>query len=197
MLADEHPKTMTDEEYLQSEVLSHVKREYIDGRVYAMAGAGPNHNRISVNISSEFQRHLKGMPCETYMADMKVRSGNDYFYPDVMVDCASLERIGQFTTSPILIIEVLSKSTRKNDTTIKLMRYINMESLQEYVLIEQDSVCVHVLRKTNNWLSEYFYLGDTVTFESIGLSLAVEEIYDRVDNDDMREFRQQKQNLPD
>ncbi len=102
-----------------------------------------------------------------------------------------------FSTTPLIIVEVLSKSTRKTDLTVKLLRYINMESLQEYVLIEQDIVSVQVLRRTKNWLSEYYFLGDAVTFESIGLTLTVAEIYDRVDNADMREFRQQNKPLLD
>jgi hypothetical protein len=57
-------------------------------------------------------------------------------------------------------------------------------------LIEQDIVSVQVLRKNKHWLPEYFFLGDSVTFESIGLTLPVEDIYDRVDNNEMTEFRQ-------
>jgi Uma2 family endonuclease len=94
-----------------------------------------------------------------------------------------------FSTSPKIIVEVLSRSTRKTDTTTKLVRYINLPSLLEYVLIEPDMVSVQVLRKSNHWRSEYFFLDDLVNFESIGLTLSVEEIYDRVDNADMNEFR--------
>jgi Uma2 family endonuclease len=110
---------------------------------------------------------------------------------DVLVDCGKLSSEDYFSTSPLIIVEVLSKSTRKIDSTTKLLRYINMESLQEYVLIEQDIVSVQVLRRANHWLSEYYFLGDEVTFASIGLTLTVAEIYDRVDNADMREFAQQ------
>ncbi len=180
---------MTEEEYLQSELASEFKREYIDSQVYAMAGAKHNHNCISMNIAREFSNHLKGTPCATFMADIKVRLGKDYVYPDVLVDCGNMSGDDYFSTSPVIIVEVLSKSTRIRDTTTKLIRYINLPSLLEYVLIEQDLVSVQVLRKNNHWQSEYFYLGDKVTFKSIGLALAVEDIYDRVDNADMNEFR--------
>jgi Uma2 family endonuclease len=180
---------MTEEEYLQSELTSEVKREYIDGQVYAMAGAKHNHNFILMNIAREFSNHLKGTPCAVFMADTKVRLGKDYVYPDVLVDCSKMSGDDYFSTSPVIIVEVLSKSTRMRDTTTKLIQYINLPSLKEYVLIEQDFVSVQVLRKSKHWQPEYFYLGDSVTFESIGLSLTVEEIYDRVDNADMNEFR--------
>jgi len=182
---------LTEEEYLKSELTSEIKREYIDGRVYAMAGAKHNHNFISGNIYRKFGNHLEGTPCATFMADTKVRLGKDYVYPDVLVDCGKMSGDDYFSTSPVIIVEVLSKSTRKMDATAKLVRYINLPSLQEYAMIEQDFVSVELLRRNSHWRPNYFFLGDAVTFESIGLTLTVEEIYDRVDNQDMNEFRQQ------
>lgn len=194
MALNETTRTLqiSEEEYLKSELISEFKREYIDGHVYAMAGAGYNHNCISGNISSNFINHLKGTSCTTFIADMRVRLGKDYVYPDVLVDCGEMKGNDYISTTPMIIIEVLSKSTRKKDTTQKLLRYINTPSLLEYVMIEQDIVSVQVLRKNNNWKPEYYYLSDSVTFSSIDLTLTVEEIYDRVDNNDMREFRQEK-----
>ena len=190
MSAIEQAIRLTEEEYLQSEENSETKREYIDGCVYPMAGAGYNHNCISANISRKFGYHLEGTPCATFIADMKLQIGKDYVYPDVFVDCSAMTGNDSFSTSPVIIVEVLSKATRKTDLTVKLLRYINLPSLQEYVLIEQDFVSVQVLRRANHWRSEYFFLGELVTFTSIGLTLSVAEIYDRVDNADMREFRQ-------
>lgn len=181
---------LSEEEYLATEPASEVKREYIDGQVYAMAGAGYNHNCISANMLRELGNHLKGTPCATFMADIKVRLGKDYVYPDVLVDCSKMSGDDYFSTSPVIIVEVLSRSTRKTDTTTKLIRYINLPSLQEYVLIEPDIVSVQVLRRSKHWMPEYFFLGDAVRFESIGLTLPVADIYDRVDNTDMNEFRQ-------
>ncbi|GAB4262634.1 MAG: Uma2 family endonuclease [Methylomicrobium sp.] len=180
---------LSEEEYLASEPASKVKREYIDGRIYAMAGAGYNHNCVAANVLRKFGNHLEGTPCATFMADIKVKLGRDYVYPDVLVDCSKMSGSDLFSTSPVIIVEVLSRSTRKTDTTTKLIRYINLPSLQEYVLIEPDIVSVQVLRRSKNWLPEYFFLGDEVRFESIGLTLPVEDIYDRVDNPDINEFR--------
>jgi len=181
---------LSEEEYLKSELTSETKREYIDGQIYAMAGAGFNHNCISANIARKFGNHLEGTPCATFMADMKVKLGKNFFYPDVLVDCNKMAGNDYFSTSPVIIVEVLSNSTRKRDLTTKLIQYINLPSVQEYVLIEQDIVSVQVLRRSNHWQSEYFFLGDSVTFESIGFTLTVEAIYDRVDNQDMNDFRQ-------
>lgn len=183
---------LSEEDYLATEPTATLKREYIDGRVYAMAGAGYNHNCIAANVLRKFGNHLEGTPCATFMADIKVKLGKDYVYPDVLVDCSKMRGDDVFSTSPVIIVEVLSRSTRKNDTTTKLIRYINLPSLQEYVLIEPDIVSVQVLRRSKNWLPEYFFLGDDVTFESIGLTLPVEAIYDRVDNPDINEYQAEK-----
>ncbi|TPQ25621.1 Uma2 family endonuclease [Methylomonas koyamae] len=184
---------LTEDEYLASEAAAEVKREYIDGQVRAMTGAGYNHNCIAANILGEFRSHLKGTPCATFKAEIKLQIGKDYVYPDVLVDCSNMSGNDLFSTAPVIIVEVLSRSTRKTDTTTKLIRYINLPSLQEYVLIEPDIVSVQVLRRANHWLSEYYFLGDDVTFTSIGLTLKVEDIYDRVENRDINEFRERAQ----
>jgi Uma2 family endonuclease len=147
---------MTQEAYFQLEAASDVRYEYIDGQVYAMGSSALNHNRIAMNVAVGFSNHLKGTSCETFSADMKVLIGNDYVYPDVVVDCHAT---GNMLVSPVIIVEVLSKSTRKKDTTQKLIRYINLPSLQEYVLIEQDIVSVQVFRRVKAWQPDYYYLG--------------------------------------
>lgn len=184
-------RLMTEEEYLKSEPYSDVRRKYYDGLAYAMAGSKRNHNILSGNLAGEFRNHLKGSPCATFSADIKVALGKNYFYPDVIVDCTETEGDSYFANSPVIIVEVLSKSTKKMDTTVKLIQYINLPSLKEYVLVEQDSVCLQVLRKSKHWRPEFFYLGDAITFESIGLTLSVEAIYDRVDNEEMQEWSSQ------
>lgn len=179
---------LPEDEYLLTEPGSMVRREYYDGQAYAMGGSKRNHNLLAGNIAREFGGHLKGTPCATFSADIKVACGKSYFYPDVIVDCANAKGDGYFATSPVIIVEVLSKSTKKLDTTTKLLHYLNLPTLQEYVLVEQDSVCIQILRKHKHWRPEYFYLGDSVTFEAIGLTLSVADIYDRVDNQDMLDY---------
>jgi len=180
--------SISTEEYLQGELTSEVKHELIDGRAYAMAGAHANHDRISGNIYAEFRHHLKTLPCEPFGSDMKVKAGLNFFYPDVSIDCDDEKSQSYFIENPIIIVEVLSKSTRKIDQTIKRRAYLNLPGLQEYVLIEQDFVDLEVVRRSEGWQSKHYYLGDEVTFESIELTLPVAEIYHRVQNEDMLEF---------
>lgn len=182
---------ISEQEYLDGEKISPIKYEYVDGHVYAMAGAHANHNLITGNVHGEIRNHLKGKSCRAYMSDMKVRlnNGTKYYYPDVLVNCPAIT--GYFTENPILLVEVLSDSTRRIDETEKRLAYIHIESLEEYVLIAQDFVQIEVIRKSDGWKSSKYFLGDEVTFSSIGLTLPVADIYEGVDNADMAEWLKQ------
>jgi len=154
---------VSEEDYLEGEQLSEVKHEYIDGNIYAMAGASKKHNQISRNTTSALHNALKNInsPCETFSSDMKVKISHlttNFFYPDIMVVCEK-NNDDYYQHSPIIIIEVLSKSTRKNDFTTKMMSYFNIPSLEEYVLIEQDICQIQIYRKNKNWQSSSYFLG--------------------------------------
>ena len=183
---------ISEEDYLEGEKIAELKHEYVDGHIYAMAGAHSNHNSLALNISSEFKNHLKGKPCRAYMSDMKVRiaNGSKYYYPDVLVNCPPVN--GYFTETPTIIVEVLSNSTRRIDEHEKRWAYMQIETLEEYVLIAQDFVQIEVIRKSDGWTSRKYFLGDEVTFTSIGLTLSVEAIYDGVENDEMVMWLKQK-----
>ena len=185
-------KLVSEEKYLEGELISDVKHELINGHVYAMAGASANHERIAGNIYRKFGNHLDGSACEPFGSDMKVKVGSNFFYPDVSVACNFDESQPYYTESPIIIVEVLSKATRKTDETVKLLSYINIPNLQEYVLIEQDYADIQVIRRSEAWLPRHYFLGDEIRFESIDLTLPVEEIYYRVHNEDMVEFLNSK-----
>ena len=90
--------------------------------------------------------------------------------------------------APTIVIEVLSPSTRRTDVTIKKEAYLSLPSLQEYVLVEQDKCEIEVFRRKDSWASTYYVIGDTLTLESVDVILTVQEIYDRVLNDDMQKF---------
>lgn len=183
---------ISEDEYLEGEEISDIKHEYIDGEVWEMAGASPRHNIITSAVSRHFGNHLEGARCTTVSSDFKVKTTDCFFYPDVVVLCSDDDEYNYFTDKPLIIVEVLSKNTRKIDQTIKMASYKTLPSLQEYVLIEQDFAEVEVCRRNNNWISERYFLGDDVTFQSIDLTLSVEAIYNRVQNEDVLEFLQAK-----
>ena len=175
---------LSEAEYLEGEKISEIKHEYIEGEVYAMAGASRNHNRISANLSRHFGNHLENIPCEPFTSDLKVKAGNSFYYPDVLVACND-DGDDYYSESPILIVEVLSKSTRRHDKVTKMNAYRTIPTLQEYVLIEQNFIDIEICRRSSHWQSEHYFLGDKVTFESLELTLSVESIYQRVNNEEM------------
>lgn len=180
------------EEYLRGELVAEFKHEFIDGEVYAMAGASGNHNLLSINMLSELRNQLRGTPCRVFIADMKVKVNNDFFYPDVMVVCEKNSDSEYYQQSPVIIVEVLSPSTRKFDKTAKRLKYQNISTLEEYVLIDQTIAEVEVFRRKEHWQSFYYYLGDAITFDSLGVTVLVEDIYYQVNNDDVLAFLQEK-----
>lgn len=192
MSAHAQPKdaiSVTD--YLTGERHSDIKHEYVAGQVFAMAGAKVNHNRITRNVSALLWNALQDQPCEPFSSDMLVKTANDrYRYPDIVVACDDDTSNDDYVReTPLLIMEVLSRSTRRKDKTEKRAEYIALDSLQEYVLIEQDFVEVQIQRRSNQWQAEYFYLGQTITLESINVTISVADIYQRVDNKDMQAYR--------
>ena len=189
---------ISEEAYFALEKRTDTRHEFIDGYVYAMVGGSFNHSRITQNIASGIRNHLKGKPCEVFSESTKVKipslrsSEVRYFYPDVVVDCSIEKADGNMLTTPVLVAEVLSSSTHKYDETTKFQVYASIPTVQEYILVEQSSAKIEMQRRRTNWAIEKFFLGDSVTFESIGLTLTVEEIYDRVDNEEMTEWLAEK-----
>lgn len=178
----------TPEEYLalEREKLE-GKAEYIDGQIFAMAGASRKHILITVNIGRELSLQLKGRPGETYASEMRVKSTKSkaYFYPDISVVCGKPELEDSHNdtlTNPTLVIEVLSPSTEAFDRGGKFARYRRIESLLEYYLVSQDQALIEkYVRQGESWLlTEISGLDETVNLESIGCALAMKEVYDRV-----------------
>ena len=184
---------MSEQAYLDGELLSDIRHEYIEGEVYAMVGAHKYHNQIVMTVSNVFYNHLLGKPCQPYASDMKVKIDRKYFYPDVMVDCSQVDA-DYYIEQPSIIVEVLSKSTRQHDKTVKRLAYFQIASLKEYVLIEQHFVEIEFWSRDENnyWQQSVYYLGDDIHFQSIDLTVSVEDIYRQVKNADMLAWWEQK-----
>lgn len=173
------------EEYLADEPRSEVRHEYLGGIVYAMAGASVEHNAISLNLASALRSHLRGGPCQTFMADVKVRLhlANDdiFYYPDVMVACDPRDTDRFFKRFPRAIIEVMSESTERIDRREKRWSYQQIETLEEYVLVAQDRMEVVLFRRANQWRPEVFTKADQqLQLASLDFALPLDSIYEGV-----------------
>ncbi len=187
---------LSEADYLAGEQDGEIRHELVDGQAYAMTGASDYHNYLSGNFFGELRNALRrsDSPCSIYINDMKVKVKQNFYYPDVMVVCNPNDKVNDYyKTQPSLIVEVLSPSTRRFDKTHKRVTYQTLESLQEYVLVDQERAEIEVFTRQSGWQANYFYPGDTIHFQSIEVAVAVQDIYYQVDNDDMLEFWQAKQ----
>lgn len=171
------------EEYLESERDQSVRHEYLDGIVYAMAGASDRHNLISGALYSKLLIHAGEGPCQVFISDMKVKVDESlYYYPDVMVSCDPSGGDPYFRTQPVLLVEVASPATERIDRHEKLVAYKRIASLQEYVLIAQDRMFVELHRRTGDQWNVFAFTqpDDIISIDAVGLTLSLQDIYRNV-----------------
>ncbi len=180
-----HKKSVviSPEEYLEGEKFSSVKHEYVDGHVYAMVGTSKAHNLIAINFLSALREHLRGSPCQVFIAEIKVHvaAANAFFYPDVLVACDDADGHEYYSDRPVLIIEVLSDSTQARDSLEKRIAYQSLPSLQEYLLVAQHKKEVSIYRRSiEGWDLEVCSPGDRVDLVSVDLTIELETLYEDV-----------------
>ena len=171
----------TAADYLTWEAAQPERHEYIDGEVFAMAGAEDRHVTVAGNLYIALRQHLGGSPCRTYMSDMRlhVAAANSYFYPDVLVTCSALDLASPMVkTEPKLIAEVLSPSTAAYDRGLKFSHYRRIASLAEYVVIDLDTRSTDCFRKRDDglWVLQPFGRGEAVSLASVALELSAAQL---------------------
>jgi len=187
MSTAEQPEFVTAEDYLATEELATTKSEYIDGWVRAMSGATIRHNTVKVNCLAALHRLLRGQPCRPFDSDMRLRihrsESKRFYYPDVQVVCESNAPTDVFQDQPVLIIEVLSPSTRVYDLDEKMTAYLKIASLRCYVILEQHIPMAIVMRRTaDGFLRETFEGVDTqIELPFINCTLPLRDIYEGIE----------------
>lgn len=182
-------QTYSPEEYLALEIVSETRNEYINEEIIPMAGGMPNHNQIALNIAGTLNFLLKRQPYRVFVVDQRlwIPQQGIYTYPDVMVVSGDLilqESLQDTITNPILIIEVLSKSTGNYDQTEKFTFYRSLPTFQEYLLIDQHHYSVQHYVKTGmkKWeFQEYDTLEEEIKFATVPCTIALPDIYDKVE----------------
>lgn len=179
----------TASEYLALEREAVEKHEFLDGQIYAMAGASVRHNRITLNIGGELRAALRGSRCEAFPSDLRVRVSATglYTYPDISVVCGEpeFEDDGVETLlNPTVLVEVLSPSTADYDRGAKFEHYRALPSMREYLLVDQHRAHVMHYRRQDEgtWLlAETRDLDDAIRLPSLDIELKMSEIYARVE----------------
>ena len=181
-------KSYSPEEYLELEIASEERHEYVDGEIITMTGGTPNHNQIAVNLVGALNFALKRKPYQVFVTDQRlwIPKRRIYTYPDLMVVALPLqfqEGRRDTITNPLIIVEVLSKSTKNYDKDEKFAAYRTIPSFQEYILFDQYKIQVEQYSKTgdNKWLfSEYEDTGNILSLTSLSFEISLADIYDKI-----------------
>lgn len=173
-------------EYLRLEKAAEFRSEYIDGRMVAMAGGTRNHALISSNLVRELGNGLLQSDCEVFGSDMRIRTAPSgiYTYGDAVVGCGPLEIVENTLTNPVLVAEVLSDSTEAYDRGRKFGWYREIQSLRDYVLVDQKKPLIEHFHKEREgvWrMRDYSSLGSTVLIELLRIAIPLSDVYRRVE----------------
>ena len=180
-------------DYLEGEKISQIKHEYIDGEVYARVDNNKNHNQIVGNLLDRLGSHLRGNDCEPFFVGIKVyvEKLNRYYYPDLIIVCGEDNESEYYTKKPTLIIEVLSPSTSLTDRREKMFAYKEIESLQEYVMIEQNKMFAEIYRRRdfdNLWSWIEFEADEEIEFASVNFKMPMTEIYEGIELPELKDW---------
>jgi len=187
MTAAEKLNLISVEDYLAGELVSPIKHEFLGGFVYAKAGARNLHNVIKGNVFGSLYGQLRGRRCRPFDSDTKIRVRLPlqvrFYYPDVSVVCRENPRDDSYQDDPAVIVEVLSRSTRRIDEGEKKDAYLTIPSLSVYLLIEQESSTVVAYRRTEQGFASEKYTrpDDIIPLSEIDAELPLAEIYEGVE----------------
>ncbi|MBK9338951.1 MAG: Uma2 family endonuclease [Lewinellaceae bacterium] len=177
---------MTVEEYIAFEERAEVRHEYINGNLIPMPGTTSDHNEICFNLAAMLKGALRQLGYRIFMENVKVQvsSERDYTYPDVVVANDPRDWEGHYIVKyPLVLFEVLSKSSRLEDSSDKFIRYKNIESLQNYILVDSEKKVVEVRTKRpdGTWEAAWFVEADEgFPVPALGMELAFDDVYEGV-----------------
>jgi Uma2 family endonuclease len=150
-----------------------------------MTDVSTAHNLIGVNLAAALHGHVRGGPCQVFMSDLKLHlriAGDDiFYYPDLMVCCQAEDRARYWREQPCLIVEIASASTARIDRREKFLAYREIPTLDDYLLVEQNAPGLTLFTRPTAWQPQTLGIGDALTLSSIGLTVAVADIYEAVE----------------
>ena len=177
-------KPMTQAEFFDWAEAQNERYEFDGFQPVAMTGGSGNHARIAGNIAFQLRLHLRaGSPCEVLPTDAGIQTiGNAIRYPDVLVTCSAFDGLNRVIPNPVIVFEVVSPSSIREDRILKPVEYAAVASIKRYVIVEQSVVGLTVLRRSDDeaWHFQTLKSGDTLLLPEIGVELPVDDLYERV-----------------
>lgn len=182
-------KAITPAEYLKQEEVSELRNEYHYGEIIPMAGGTTTHNELIRSLAVILSLALKGKLFQVFLTDQRlwIPQSQSYYYPDVMVvpkPVRLLEGRKDTVIEPVVIAEVLSDSTQSRDRSEKFISYRQIPGFQEYLLIDQDKLCVehYTKQSANQWLlNVYSDAHQIMQLSSIEADIKLSELYENID----------------
>lgn len=179
---------ISEKDYLEAERLAFEKHEYYKGEIFAMSGASIPHNKIFSNSFADIGTKLKGKKCQPFGSDLRIHIPKNtlYTYPDISIICGEIETTDDkfdTITNPSVIIEILSPSTRNYDKGEKFTLYREIDSLQEYILIDSERIMVEkfIRNADNSWqLTDYKTIEQSFSIATVSIEMQLKDIYEGV-----------------
>jgi Uma2 family endonuclease len=187
MTALRQPSLISVADYLDGEEISDVKHEYLGGEIHSMAGATNRHNTVATNAVTSLSHGLRGKTCQAFNSDTKVRIEQSdhvrFYYPDALVVCHPNPDTDRFQDNPVVVVEVISESTRRTDLGEKRAAYLGIPSLKVLMFVETEEprVVIHRRRAEGGFEIEHHSgLDAVIPLPEVGAALALAELYERV-----------------
>ena len=177
-------KPMDVEEFLTWEDNQELRYEF-DGIVAkAMTGGTGTHAAIQMRLNSALYSRLRGKQCQPYGSDLKLKLGHTVRYPDASVVCTPVGAEDTFTTQPVVVFEILSKSTANKDLGVKKAEYQATPSVLRYVVLHQTHRAAEVFYRSQDeddgWAHVLLSGDDVLDMPEIGIAIPLAEIYEDI-----------------
>lgn len=187
MTAARRPLLIPIDEYLAGEERASVKHEYLGGVLHAMSGGTNDHAAISANAIVALGSRLRGSACRPFTSDAKIRiefpDHTRFYYADALVVCDPASGTEHFQERPVVVLEVLSDSTRRTDLGEKRDAYLTIASLKALLFVEPEQALVLVYRRRADGgfaAEEHEGLAAVVELPELGIELPLRELYERI-----------------
>lgn len=187
MTALKQPSLVSVSDYLDGEEIADLKHEYLGGEVHAMAGATNRHNTISLNAGVSLSNQLRGRICQPFNSDTKIRIEQSdhvrFYYPDARVVCHPNADSDRFQDHPVVVVQVISESTRRTDLGEKRAAYLSIPSLKVLIFAESEEarVVVHRRRVDGGFaVEQHDGLDAVIPMPEIEAELQLADLYERV-----------------